>query len=275
MAKLFNLDDPHEFITQLGDVVSLNLGGDTIENEPKSSVIYQVLQRDPDILKKLFREYQLRRGLNLSGEDWVEIADQASPGSIEAIIGRYFSETDFFVKGEFLEAFSEYGGEAILGPPVSREFSCTGEKIIYQCFRNGCLVLDPKTGLRDNKFLPIINMPEREKSYHRDTPVRLVPAGWYLYKRRFDGNYPSPYDDDWVKEGDFELNPHFSMFVRQFGGEEIFGMAISPPLSRGNVLEQWTTRFRLVYDGRNIFLAPLGEDLRDEFFQEQEGAFSS
>jgi len=178
-----------------------------------------------------------------------------------------FPDNEFMVGKEFKKFYKQWGGEAVLGVPISHDWSAQGEDVVFQAFENVVLEFNPHL-YADVSFSGIVVPGEEKENILKlnQKGIFVYPAsiGWDLYLARPDGSHPLEGDPDWVKRGDIEIVPVFIDFVDKHGGEEFFGVPISSIIqTRAHRQEQWFTRTRLVSDGKNVFLAPLGEEWRD------------
>ncbi len=176
-------------------------------------------------------------------------------------------DNQFEVGKEFKKSYERWGGEAVLGIPISRGWSAPGEERVFQAFENVVLEFNPYL-YADVSFSGMV-VPGEEKEIIlklNKKGIFVYPAsiGWDLYLARPDRSHPLDSDSDWVNRGDVKIDPVFADFINEHGGEELFGVPISPIIqTRVYRQEQWFTRTRLVSDGKNVFLAPLGEEWRD------------
>jgi len=92
MAKLLKLEDSHEFITQLGEIVAIKSGEEPFLLINKAYdqpwVVLEALEKDPEIFRKLYDEWDSRGRPSLSRTEWARISSRLSPGLFEVIDGR-------------------------------------------------------------------------------------------------------------------------------------------------------------------------------------------
>ena len=92
MAKLLNMKDAHEFVIQLGEIVAIRSGREpfllTNKAYDQPWVVLEALDRDPEIFRKLYDEWESRGRPSLSRTEWARISSRLSPGLFEVIEGR-------------------------------------------------------------------------------------------------------------------------------------------------------------------------------------------
>ena len=147
--------------------------------------------------------------------------ESTTPVSADSQTERYFSETGFSVKDEFLPFFETYGGLESLGNPLSGEMEADGWRVQY--FEYGRLEYHP----------------ENEAAYR-------VTVGWLgdlLNRRRPPippGSIPAAGEDNrrYFSETGHTLSGDFLRYFDMHGGSVRFGLPISEPFLEQGQLAQ-------------------------------------
>ncbi len=157
----------------------------------------------------------------------------------------YYEDAEDRVLGTISSPIDEFvgslGREAILGyevsPPVQRE------NLIYQCYQNACLVLDPRAA----------------------ELVSLVPLGLQSVPRHARIGHTLSSDEDlYFSRGDNPVVLAFREFYFRNGGGAVFGWPLTDQIRNGEFWVQWFENVCFEWhpdrpDGERVQLTPLGE----------------
>jgi len=160
----------------------------------------------------------------------VALARHVRPGALT------FSQTGHTVREPFLAAYHDLGGSALLGYPISEGYT-DGRGVRVQYFQNARL---------------------EQTSDGIELGALGIELGLARPVQESDDS-----DDGFVLQADFTLDPAFEDFYSDQGGEEAFGVPISPPRTEDGLLLQDFERVRLVRDpalpkGQQVRLGELG-----------------
>jgi len=161
-------------------------------------------------------------------------------------VGQYFAETDYTVRGEFLQFFNQWGGIDVFGSPLSQELMEDGVRIQY--FQNSRLEWHPENS-RPYRVQPGL-LGELLSVRQPPIPSAQIPLA-------------SRIDERYYPETGHSLKAGFLKFFDQHGGIDLFGYPLSEvaPGENGRLV-QWFQRGRFEWDpndpARQVKLAPLG-----------------
>jgi hypothetical protein len=163
---------------------------------------------------------------------------QTTP-AIEPEISHYYSETGYTVQGRFLSFYLAYGGEDILGYPLSEEMTIEGWEVQY--FEKGRLEYHP-----ENEPAYQVTVGWLGELLHRRRPP--IPAGEIP-----PANSPSR---RYYPETGHTLSGDFLDYFDRSGGTVRFGLPISEPfLLEGRLAQDFqSARFFWVPQGESTVI---------------------
>lgn len=213
---------------------------------------------------------QIQQGRQPTREEIINKFDDESNGEFSRFVERNYilnpdplekiEVGDYSVSWPFVKDYLRLGpdGLDLLGEPLTNEIpnffsGGAGHDCVAQVFENGILIWG-----NDVVFHPLgVHGPPKGKKV-----VGLYLLGLYYGFSGREGptppNFPQP--------GDFQLDPAFTEFVNQHGGEEVLGYPVNnSKQSEDGVKRQYTTRLCLeeLLDG-TIRFADLGRRYAEE-----------
>jgi len=161
----------------------------------------------------------------------------------------YFEQTGHYVTGEFLAYYrSVPNAELVFGYPITEAFSKDGRLIQY--FQRARFELHP-------------DQPPGQR-------VKRTPLGTLLYKRSEQLNIFNPFACRYFPKTGFSVCFAFLDFYKKNGGEERFGLPISPFEFHDGLIVQYFEYARFEWkpfmpEGQRVVLTDLGT----QYFYEQ------